>query len=157
MEIESPNNSPYYLPNKNVGNNSKFPQQGNILQQGRQVGMNQSQNLSANFSNLNVGNNMSLGPMNTPNAYGQPNRLNQGYNQPYQQQQQQQQQNAYQNNYNQPNYNPQNYNQQQYPANNYPQQNKGPNFQNNNFNNNYKTQNYNNNQNYPNHPNQQNY
>ena len=155
MEIESPNNSPYYLPNKNVGINSKFPQQGNILQQGRQVGMNQSQNLSANFSNLNVGNNMSLGPMNTPNAYGQPNRLNQGYNQPYQQQQQQQ--NAYQNNYNQPNYNPQNYNQQQYPANNYPQQNKGPNFQNNNFNNNYQTQNYNNNQNYPNHPNQQNY
>ena len=157
MEIESPNNSPYYLPNKNVGINSKFPQQGNILQQGRQVGMNQSQNLSANFSNLNVGNNMSLGPMNTPNAYGQPNRLNQGYNQPYQQQQQQQQQNAYQNNYNQPNYNPQNYNQQQYPANNYPQQNKGPNFQNNNFNNNYQTQNYNNNQNYPNYPNQQNY
>jgi hypothetical protein len=110
MEIESPNNSPYYLPNKNVGNNSKFPQPG------KQVGMNQSQNLSTNFSNLSIGNSMNLGPINTPTAYGQANRLNQGYNQAYQQQ------NTYQNTYNQASYN------QQYPPNNYQQQNKGANF-----------------------------
>ena len=139
MEIESPSNSPYYLPNKNAGSNPKLFQQGSNLQQGRQMGINQSQNFSGNLSNLSVGNNLSLGPINTPNAYGQPNRLNQNYNQNYVQQP-----NAFYNNYNQQNYNP--------------QKNKGPNFQNNNFNNNnFQAQNFNNNPNYPNNFNQQNY
>lgn len=129
MDIESSNNSPYYLPNKNIPNNGKFIQ-GNPLQ-GRQGGMNQSQNVSANFSNLSINNNMSLSQMNPPNMYGQPGRINQVYNQ--QMQPPQMQQNNLFNNYNQ------NYNQQNYPP-NYPQsktQNYPQNYNNLNNNPNY--------------------
>lgn len=154
MDIESPTNPPYYLPNKNIANNNKFLQQGSNVQQGRMGGMNQSQNMSGNFSNLSVGNNMSLSQMNAPNVYGQPNRLNQGYNQ--QMQQQQQQQNAFYNNYNQQNFNQPNYNQQNYNPNNFPQQGKGNNYQNmSNFSNNFQNQNFNNNGNYTNRNQQQ--
>ena len=140
MDIESSTNPPYYLPNKNVGNNNKFFQQGGNLQQGRLGNMNQSQTVSGNFSNLSIGNNLSLSQMNTPNVYGQSNRPNQGYNQPIPQQQQQ---NPFYNNYSQPNYNQQNFNQ-----NNYPQQGKNPNMS--NFNNTFQNQNYSNNGNFTN-------
>ncbi len=87
---------------------------------------------------------MSLSQMNTPNVYGQPNRLSQ-----FNQQIPQQQPNPFYNNYNQPNFNQQNYNQQNYNPNNYPQTGKGQNYQNiTNFNNNFQNQNYNNNGNF---------
>ena len=147
MDIESPSNTPYYLPNKNVANNNKFfQQQGSNLQQGRMGSMNQSQNISGNFSNLSIGNNLSLSQMNSPNVYGQPNRLNQ-----YNQQMPQQQPNTFYNNYSQPNFNQQNYNQQNYNPNNYNQPGKGQNYQNiNSFNNNFQNQNSNNNGNFNN-------
>jgi len=115
------------------------------LQQNRLGNMNQSQNVSGNFSNLSIGNNLSLSQMNTPNAYGQLNRPNQGYNQPMPQQQQQ---NAFYNNFSQPNFNQQNCSQQNYNQNNYAPQGKIQN--NNNFNSNLQNQNYNNNGNFSN-------
>jgi hypothetical protein len=143
MDIESSTNPPYYLPNKNVANNNKFFQQGGNLQQGRLGSMNQSQNVSGNFSNLSMGNNLSLSQMNTPSAYGQPNRASQGYNQL-----QPQQQNGFSNNFSQANLNQQNYNQQNYNQNSYAQQGKNQNIS--NFNNNFQNHNYNNNGNFTN-------
>jgi len=108
--------------------------------QGR-PGMNLSQTVSANYSNLSTNNNMNLSQVNTANGFPLPNRLNSGYNQQIQMQMFQQNSpynNFQQQSYGQPSYNPSHF-----------QQGNGQNYQNN--------YNKNNNGNFPNRMPQPNY